>query len=718
MVVPGSPLDGPDPKRTGGGTHRQARPGSQSCWALAGGWGATGSGPADGGQGGAALQRIDGHILDEIRDRVDIVDVIADYVPLRRSGKNFVGLCPFHRERTPSFTVAPDKQMFYCFGCQTGGDVFAFLMKREGWSFPEAAAELARRAGVALPQRADHSSGDRDAAERERLRSVLELAAAFFRQALRSPAGAGARHYLAARGIDESLGERYGLGYAPDRWDALLESLRRRGIAPEHLEAAGLVQRRATGGYYDRFRHRVMFPIRDPRGRVVGFAGRSLGDDPPKYLNSPETVLFRKRRLWFGLDLARPRIRDTGRVVVVEGYMDVMAVDRAGIGYAAVASLGTSLSREQAALLARYATEVILAYDGDEAGRAATLRAGELLEEAGLEVRVAQLPAGRDPDELFRTGGADALRHHLDTAVPLVEYRFARLMEEVDTTSVQGRARAVVTLIPWLARVGNPVAREEYVRRYAAALGVDEAALWRQLRRAVRPTHPAARPGTPSGASGNNAQANRHTNRRVPVAEVSSAVARAERGLLSLCLQYPECLDVVAARLDADDWSIPAHRALFGILQQERESAAALEPERVVHRLRTLADTALAGRAPGPSATGGRAGDDTTAAGGVAGPDPGSPPGYPPVQPERTVPAVSYDQMMAALAKIVHEPDRVDPGAVERILNDYIKTLKRQRLLRIQRRIAQLEASGQTVPMDLVQQFQLLSGQLKGRAGG
>ena len=683
------------------------------------------------------MHRLDADTLDEIRSRIDIVEVISDYVPLRRAGKDYVGLCPFHQERTPSFTVSPDKQMFYCFGCQVGGDVFTFLMKREGWSFPEAVAELARRAGVALPERPLSPAEARRRDERERLWRVLEMAAAFFRHALQSPAGAAARAYLAGRGLDPATWERYGLGYAPAGWDALLQALGRRGVPAELMERAGLVQRRPGGGYYDRFRHRVMFPIRDPRGRVVGFGGRTLGDEEPKYLNSPETPVFNKRRLWFGLDLARPRLRETGVAVVVEGYLDAIAIDRAGIGYAAVASLGTSLSEEQAALLARYASEVVIAYDGDAAGQRATLRGLELFADAGLEVRVAELPAGRDPDEVLRSQGADALRRYLDAAVPVVEYRFRHVVQQFDTTTVRGRAAAAGALAPWLARVRHPIERAEYVRRYAAALGIEEAVLWQEVRRAGRVPR-RARPGAATGAGGNNVQAIRHTNRRVPAEDVPSGVARAERGLLALVLQYPAWREVVAARLEPGDWQTPVYRFLFELARAEQVVDGAIDPGRLLARLHALrTGTGNPGGAAAETAAGREVPDPVDGAGGTGaagtgmsdgehtgngaaeeawpGPEAGTPV---PLPRELAGDPQLFDRAASVLAGMAQAAERVDPGEVERILDDYIKTLKKHSLWKIQRRIAQLEASGQQVPVDLVAKFQLLSAQLKGRAGG
>lgn len=674
---------------------------------------------------GRALYRLDEHVVDEIRHRLDIVEVIGDYVPLRRAGREYVALCPFHDERTPSFTVSPAKQMFYCFGCQVGGDVFTFVMKKEGWTFPEAVAQLARRAGVALPER-PLSPGQRRAQDRQaRLARVLSLAAAFFRQSLRSPAGEAARVYLEERGLPAELWDRYGLGYAPPGWDGLVGALEQRGVPPALLGEAGLAQPRPGGGFYDRFRHRLMFPITDPRGRVVGFGGRALDGQEPKYLNSPETVLFNKRRLWYGLDWSRPRLRETGTAVVVEGYMDAIAVDRAGVGYAAVASLGTSLSEEQVELLARYVQQVIIAYDADAAGQRATMRGLEMFADAGVEVRVAQLPPGRDPDDVVRREGPDALRRILEGAVPVVEYRFRQVMAQVDTATPRGRAEAVGVLAPWLARVANPVERGEYVRRYAVALGLDEGTLWQEVRRAARTLRStASRAGIRTG--GNNVQAVRHTNRRVPVEEIPAGVARAERGLVAASLFHPQWQAFIAGRVEPEDWVTPAHRLLFELACQEAGvTGAAVDPGRLLSRLHNLAAASgegveQAGRLalPGEIETDRDASqprDEVRAGDGERLPDAAAGSS---ARPAAGVAA--YQEAVSVLAALMQapEPGPDEPGEMERILEDYIKTLKRHSLWKIQRRIAQLEASGQAVPVDLVTKFQLLSAQLKGRAGG
>lgn len=663
---------------------------------------------------GRGLYRLDERIVDEIRQRLDIVEVIGEYVPLRRAGREYVALCPFHQERTPSFTVSPAKQMFYCFGCQVGGDVFTFVMKKEGWTFPEAVAELARRAGVPLPERPLSPAQRRLRDRQEQLLRVLRLAAAFFRQALRSPGGEAARRHLEERGLPPALWDRYGLGYAPAGWDGLVRALQERGVPPALLVEAGLAQARPGGGYYDRFRHRLMFPISDPRGRVVGFGGRSLDGQEPKYLNSPETPVFNKRRLWYGLDWARPRLRETGTAVVVEGYLDAIAVDRAGVGYAAVASLGTSLSAEQVELLARYVEQVIIAYDADAAGQRATLRGLELFADAGVDVRVAQLPPGRDPDEVVRREGPDALRRLLDAAVPVVEYRFRQIMAEFDTATPRGRAEAASALAPWLARVRHPVERAEYVRRYAVALGLEEGVLWQEVRRSVRIRRRAS-PWAGGRTGGNNVQAGRHTNRRVPAEGIPAGVVRAERGLLSVSLFHPEWREFVASRLEPGDWVTPAHRLLFELAGQ----AQASDPGRLLSRLHALAAAArerpadAAGVAPTAREEGKPDAGDESRKDRVAAVTPGDAP-VPP--PDRRV----VEQAIAVLASLMQRPapGPDEPGGMERILEDYIKTLKRHSLWRIQRRIAQLEASGQAVPVELVARFQLLSAQLKGRAGG
>lgn len=421
--------------------------------------------------------------LEEIRRRCDLVTLVSQVVELRPRGRHLVGLCPFHPERTPSFYVTPERQLFRCFGCNAAGDVFSFVMRREGLSFAEAVEALARRVGVEL--RPATAAERRRRALRDRYIEALTAAAEEYRRALlHGEEGTRAREYLRRRGVDEETAERFGLGYAPPAGDWLCRRLSRLGWEGEVLERAGLAFP-GRDGLRDRFVDRLMFPIRDEAGHVVGFGGRVLGEGQPKYLNSPETVVFSKRRVWFGLDLARPALRGGGAAIVMEGYMDVIAAHQAGFT-TAVASLGTALSADQAQLLRRYAEEVVVAYDADAAGAQATWRSLDILQRAGLRVRVARIPAGKDPDEFLRASGAEAFGEVLAGAPSLVHYAFEVAAAGEEPAAPEAKARVAAAVAPFVLGVEDPVAQAAYVRDLADRLGVSEEAFRRLLLRQAR----------------------------------------------------------------------------------------------------------------------------------------------------------------------------------------------------------------------------------------
>lgn len=449
----------------------------------------------------------DRDVVARVKAAVDIVDVVGQYLTLRQVGRDFLGLCPFHEERTPSFHVSREKQLFYCFGCHAGGDVVRFVELKEGLSFREALEELARRAGLELPPAVPGDA--RRAARQEAVYAALEAAAAFFVDKLWSPEGEEARAYLKARGLEEETLRRFRVGFAPRSWDALVAALGSRGHGPEVLGRAGLVRRTARGRAYSLLRGRVTFPVCDERGRVVAFGGRALpGGEGPKYLNSPESEVFRKRAVWYGLHLAREAIRRAGRAVVVEGYLDCVAAHQAGFPET-VASLGTALAEEQARLLARFTGEAFVAYDADAAGQAATLRGFARLREAGLNVRLVSLPEGRDPDECLRADGPEAFRQALQSALPLVEYLFQTATRELDLASVEGKAEAVRRIAPALLGERDPVRRDYYVQRYAHVLGVSDDA----VRTAV---NDAARQAPGEAATGHKPSDYRHNRSDFP----------------------------------------------------------------------------------------------------------------------------------------------------------------------------------------------------------
>ena len=437
-------------------------------------------------------------VTDEIKERLDIIDVVSRYVPLKKAGRNYKGLCPFHSEKTPSFIVFPDSQNWHCFGaCGTGGDIFAFIMRRENLDFGEALKLLAAQAGVELQARGEQASAEDR--RLERLREIVTEAAIYFHYLLNRAGEAQiARDALERRGLTRETWEGWQLGYALDSWDALKDRLTARGYTPEEIEVAGLVIRREDGsGYYDRFRGRLMIPIRDLQGRTIGFGGRILREDPersqPKYINSPQTPLFDKGSVLYGLDMARKAIRDADLAVLVEGYMDVLMSHQVGVRNV-VAGMGTALTDVQLRQLKRYTGNITLALDPDTAGDAATLRGLEtarqslerewepVLSPTGLvrqesrlkaQLRIATLPQGLDPDELARND-PEGWRRVISDARPLVDYYLAVVSAEENLTTARGKANAVARMAPLIREIANSVERSHYVQILARMVKMDE----------------------------------------------------------------------------------------------------------------------------------------------------------------------------------------------------------------------------------------------------
>ena len=420
-------------------------------------------------------------ILDEIQARTDIAELIGRYVPLKRAGRHFKALCPFHQERTPSFHVNTDKQIFHCFGCGVGGNVFSFLMQQERWTFPEAVQHLADQTGVEIPAASD----DRQHGHRQALLEMLEKACRYYERALAHPTmGRPAREYLHRRGMTEQTRQRFRVGYAPEGWDHLMRAAARTRIAAASLEPAGLVVRTARGDR-DRFRHRIIFPIHDARGHIVGFGGRSVAEEEPKYLNSPETAVYTKGRHLFGLSIAKSAVAKQHLAIVVEGYFDCALLWQAGIQHV-VSPLGTALTPEQARLLSRYTDRVVLAFDADVAGEAATLRGIDQLLETGFHVQAAQLPAGVDPDEFVRTYGAEAFGQLIAAAANIVDFLIGCAIKHTPLRGPDDKVRVAQAILPTLVRVPNQMLRTEYVRRLASRLDLDERAVRDELGKLLR----------------------------------------------------------------------------------------------------------------------------------------------------------------------------------------------------------------------------------------
>jgi len=438
--------------------------------------------------------------IDEVRQATDIVAVISRYVPLKRSGKDFMARCPFHREKTPSFSVSPAKQIYKCFGCGEGGNVFSFLMKHEKMTFPQAVRALAEQAGIRIDEPDERST--RRAASRQRIREVNRWAARVFRKWFESDDGKEARDYLEGRGITPATARKFGMGWAPDAWDALLQRAGEDGTPDTDLLDAGLVLARETGGgYYDRFRSRLMFPIIDARGEVIAFGGRALGEATPKYLNSPETGVFSKGRCVYGLNRAQRALRDERRLLVVEGYTDVVALVQTGIENV-VATLGTALTLDHLRLLQRYADEVTLVFDGDEAGQKAADRVLELFVREDVEVMVALLPKGEDPCDVALGRGPDAFRDIVGAAVNALDFRLGRALAGAGGASLTAKRRAIEEILGIIVQCDDEVKRVLLVQQTAAACGLTEDVLMRDVSRLRRGEQPAFRTGPRDNWSG------------------------------------------------------------------------------------------------------------------------------------------------------------------------------------------------------------------------
>jgi DNA primase len=527
-----------------------------------------------------------------VRERADIVAVVSEAVALRRAGRNLVGLCPFHEERTPSFTVSPERGVFHCFGCQAGGDVITFVMRREGLDFRAAVLALAERFGVPVPERPRSPAEERAERQRREALRCCEFAAAYYHQAL--AAAPAALAYLRGRGVSDESIARWRLGYAGPAWDGLARALRRAGIALEVAAQVGLVARRASGdGYYDVFRDRIMFPIADERGAVVAFGGRTLGQDPRKYLNSRESPLFAKRRTWYGWHLARSAVRSEGRVIVVEGYLDAVMAHQHGFA-TAVASLGTALSREQAGILTRHAEEILVAYDADAAGAAATWRGLLLLQGSAARVRVVDLPAGQDPDAWLRAAGREPFARAVDNARPLIEYLVETVAARHDLTRLEERAAAAREVVPLLAGITDPVERDLRARQAGRLLLLDDAeTLVAGVRRHL------AEKG--EGYRNRTAWHPTTDRRNAAVRKLRSGRVRAQEGVLRQAGRDREAALAAMAEVGPEDFDPGPYRslaeALWAVAPQVGDQAplAAVLDRETDEGIRALAARLLAG---------------------------------------------------------------------------------------------------------------------------
>ncbi|MCX5677724.1 MAG: DNA primase [Candidatus Omnitrophica bacterium] len=419
-------------------------------------------------------------IIEQVQARSDIVEVISRYVPLKKAGRNFKAPCPFHHEKTPSFVVSPDKQIYHCFGCGAGGNVFSFLMKQENLQFPEVIEMLAENAGIVLPR--EISKGGPSELD-SRLYKVNELASQFFQTNLVNDSTA--REYLTTRGVGEEIIKKFKIGCAPDAWEGLLNYLKSKGIEANLSEKAGLAVSNEKGGHYDRFRNRVTFPIIDLKDRILGFGARIMDSSLPKYINSPETPIYSKGRNLYGLNFSRDAIKKKGHALIVEGYLDYLVPYQAGIQNI-IATLGTALTVDQAKLLKRFAKTVVLVYDSDEAGESASMRGLDIFVSEDMNVYIAELPKGLDPDSYIRKNGAEDFIKLIKSSKNIFDYKFDKLSKRFNSATTNGKAGIVNEMLPTISKIGNAVAKSEMIKKLSKSLSVDEDAVKAELKK-VKP---------------------------------------------------------------------------------------------------------------------------------------------------------------------------------------------------------------------------------------
>ncbi|MGK7344221.1 MAG: DNA primase [Candidatus Nitrospinota bacterium M3_3B_026] len=486
-------------------------------------------------------------IIEEIRGRADIVEIVSDYLPLKKSGANWRALCPFHEEKTPSFNVNPERNIFHCFGCGEGGNVFTFVMKMENVSFPEAVRLLARRYGVAIPER----GGRRQDTELDRLYEAVEAAARFYRELLlgQEP-GSPVMEYAGERGLTGELIEKFRLGWAPEAWDALSKRLSDRGFGMETLEKAGLVKKSSKGNYIDRFRARLIFPIMSAGGKVIGFGGRTLPGAPPgtpKYMNSPDSPIYNKSRALYGWPQAQGAARREGFMILVEGYMDVLALHREGVENC-VAVSGTAFTGRQAELIRRACGSVVALFDSDAAGIAAAKRSVPILLDHDIAVRVLTLPGAKDPDDFLKEHSAEEFRRLVDEAPSFPVFIIEATLSGADLGSVEGRAKAAREVIPYLRRIKDNIERSQYLHVLADRTGTDYEVLKDEAGRGG---------GRPEGAVSPKAE-----KPKTPPSH------NTEKVLARILLEKPEYLKSVASGLTADDFTSPDYRSIFDTLRE------------------------------------------------------------------------------------------------------------------------------------------------------
>ncbi|MEA2013968.1 MAG: DNA primase [Thermodesulfobacteriota bacterium] len=458
----------------------------------------------------------------EIKSRVNIVDLVSEHVTLKKAGRNFIGLCPFHKEKTPSFSVNPEKQIFYCFGCGEGGDVFAFLMKINGTSFAESARYLARKAGVEIPVRRMTGAEKTVASEKENLNKINTMAADWFSEQLTSENGRAARDYLDKRKMEPTISRDFRLGYSPDGWSRLASYFEGRNVPLELVEKTGLIIPRNNGGYYDRFRGRLIFPIENLSGAVVGFGGRSLGDNMPKYLNSPESPVYVKGRVLYGMYRTKDSIRDKDYAIIVEGYIDLLSLLDAGVSNV-VATLGTALTREQVGLIRRFTRNIAVIFDPDEAGRHAVERSLKLFLEENMHARVVVLPEGYDPDDYVKKFGPATLEDIIAHSPMMVDYYIEKMIGSNNT--LEDNLDISRDSVSFISAISDRVEQNLFIKRVSEKLGIGQKLLKDRVRKA--------------------SASHTTTSRTAPTEKRTGKVDMVELNLIYMMMEYPEKIPVV-----------------------------------------------------------------------------------------------------------------------------------------------------------------------------
>jgi len=503
-------------------------------------------------------------ILEEIQSKSDIAEVIGSYIPLKRAGRNFKANCPFHKEKTPSFMVSPSKQIFHCFGCGAGGNIFHFLMKFEGIEFPDAVRTLAERVGVELPRFT--RSEFEQSAYAVQIYKINEFAVSYYHDTLlKTEAGKRAAEYLKERGVSDEIIKQARLGFAADAWDGFINFAKSKGFETALLERSGLIILREEGGHYDRFRNKIIFPIFDIKNRVVAFGARVLDDSLPKYINSPETEVYVKSRHLYGLNFSLQAVKERDSCIIVEGYLDFLIPYQNGMRNIA-ASLGTALTPLQVSLIKRYTRNVVMLYDGDSAGEAASLRGLDLFVQEGVNVRVAVLPKGCDPDSFVRNKGVAELNSLVDSSADLFEYKLGILTSRYDSRDAAAKSRICAEMLPTIARATNAVLKFEYIKRLAERLQVREEALLSELKK-VRPDY-TYEPSAEAVASGD-----------------MPSGSKAEKIVIGLMLDEAEFIPEVQRHLKAEDIADENTRKIAGEIFKAYAAGKALSAAQLINRL-------------------------------------------------------------------------------------------------------------------------------------